>query len=350
MSLESELLAHQIASLKMAAGLGQSVTPYLDAIKKIIRKEVSGFDAETRTAKRLESLLKKLEKQLNVQTGNWRIDVEKQLKDFARYEIQYQAETIGKWIDINLTEPSVTQVWAAAQFNPVQISPTQFVDFNKWLSSWESNEIARLVMGVKNGFVQGLTTREIIKNVVGAGGLADVSLRNAKTIVQTSVMHVANTARYETFKDNDDIIDGYEWISTLDNRTSNYCRAMDGKVILFTDKKQPRPPGHANCRSSVKPHLPGEFDFLDKGATRASNGATGGKPVSAELTYYSWLQQQPAAFQDEVLGQEKGKIFRNSGIDAETFRKISVDHMGRPLTLKEMAEADKRVASYLSNK
>ena len=347
MSLESELLAHQIASLKMAAGLGQSVTPYLDAIKKIIRKEVSGFDAETRTAKRLESLLKKLEKQLNVQTGNWRIDVEKQLKDFAKYEITYQAETIGKWVEMNLTEPSVTQVWAAAQFNPVQISPTQFVDFNKWLSSWSTDEVARLVMGVKNGFVQGLTTREIIKNVVGDGGLADVSLRNAKTIVQTSVMHVASEARLETYKENDDIIIGYGIVATLDSRTSTFCKSIDGTVVLFTDEKQPRPIFHCLCRTTTKPKLSSEFDFLDKGATRASNGASGGKPVSAELTYYSWLQQQPAAFQDEVLGKTKGLIFRNSGLSAEEFRKITIDDLGNPLTLKEMAERDKRVASYL---
>ena len=350
MSLDSELLAHQIASLKMAAGLGQSVTPYLDAIKKIIRKEVSGFDAETRTAKRLESLLKKLENQLNVQAGSWRIDVEKQLKDFAKYEITYQAETIGKWVEMNLTEPSVTQVWAAAQFNPVQISPTQFVDFNKWLSSWSTDEVARLVMGVKNGFVQGLTTREIIKNVVGAGGLADVSLRNAKTIVQTSVMHVASEARLETYKENDDIIIGYEIVATLDSRTSTFCKSIDGTVVLFTDEKQPRPIFHCLCRTTTKPKLSEEFDFLDKGATRASNGATGGKPVPAELTYYSWLQQQPAAFQDEVLGKTKGSIFRNSGLSAEEFRKIAIDDLGNPLTLKNMAERDKRVASYLSNK
>ena len=72
--------------------------------------------------------------------------------------------------------------------------------------------------------------------------------------------------------------------------------------------------------------------------------------MSAELSYYSWLKQQPAAFQDEVLGQEKGKIFRNSGIDAEEFRKITVDDLGRPLTIDEMKAADKRVAEYLSKR
>ena len=131
---------------------------------------------------------------------------------------------------------------------------------------------------------------------------------------------------------------------------SGICRSLDGKKIRFTDKVQPKPPFHCNCRTSVSPWLSPEFDIFDKGATRASNGATGGKPVSADLSYYEWLRRQPASFIDEVLGKTKGLIFRNSGLSANEFRKITIDDLGNPLTLKAMAERDKRVASYLSNK
>jgi len=37
-------------------------------------------------------------------------------------------------------------------------------------------------------------------------------------------------------------------------------------------------------------------------------------------------------------------------LTTEEFRKASVDGFGRPLTLKEMAETDKRVAEYLEGK
>ncbi|EEN5283700.1 hypothetical protein YC81_22355 [Salmonella enterica subsp. enterica serovar Enteritidis] len=102
-----------------------------------------------------------------------------------------------------------------------------------------------------------------------------------------------------------------------------------------------------NCRSTTAPVISPEFDFLDKGAKRAARGVDGGTQVSADTTYYEFLKQQPAWFQDEALGPVRGKIFRNSGITAEEFRVISVDGFGRPLTLKEMAELDKRVADYL---
>ena len=348
-SLNDQLLAHQIATIKHAAELGQSVVPYLNEMKAIIRKKVAGFDSEKRTAKRLQTMLNTLANTLNKPAGAWLAELEKSLKDFAKYEVAYQAETIGGWVGVNFTEPTIGQVWAAAQFQPMALG-TSPIDFGKLMDDWGVDEVNRLVMGVKQGFVEGLTTRQIIKNVVGDGGLADISLRNAKAVANTTMMHVATNARMAVLEENDDVVIGYEWVSTLDGRTSPICRARDGQVFLFTDKIQPKPPAHYNCRSSVAPKLSPEFDIFDEGATRASKGADGGKQVSADLSYYEWLKRQPAAFQDEILGKTKGAIFRNAGLTPEQFRAITVDDLGRPLTLDEMAAADKRVAEYLSKR
>lgn len=102
-----------------------------------------------------------------------------------------------------------------------------------------------------------------------------------------------------------------------------------------------------NCRSTIAPVVSEEFDFLDKGAKRAARGAEGGTQVSADMTYYDFLKQQPAWFVDKALGPVRGAIFRNAGMTPEEFRVASVDGFGRPLTLREMAEVDKRVADYL---
>jgi hypothetical protein len=141
---------------------------------------------------------------------------------------------------------------------------------------------------------------------------------------------------------------GYQWVSTLDSRTSDICRSRDGMKFYWDDKTKPKPPAHFRCRSTTKPLLSPEFDFLQEGATRASSGDSGGKPVPANQTYYEFLKNQPSAYQDEVLGKTKGLIFRNAGLSPEEFRKITVNDLGQPLTLKEMAARDKRVASYMS--
>ena len=128
---------------------------------------------------------------------------------------------------------------------------------------------------------------------------------------------------------------------------SDICRSYDGTRVMLTDEKQPKPIFHANCRTTTKPILSSEFDFLDKGAKRPQKGAEGPGQTDADVTYYSWLKTQPAAFQDEILGQTKGAIFRNSGLDAEEFRKLTVDDLGKPLTLTEMQQADSRIAKYM---
>lgn len=346
MSLESELLAHQAATLKLGANAGKSVNPYLDQMRSIIRKRVSGFDSDKRTAARLTAMLDKLANELFKPSAEWVKEIEAELKTFAKYESAYQAETIGDWVKVDLTTPAFSQVWAAAKFNPVGVGAAA-QDFGKMISDWPSDEVARLVMGVKSGFVDGLPVKQIIKNVVGAGGLSDVSARNAMTIANTGVAHVANTARYETLKENDDVVEGFTIVVTLDGRTSAYCRSIDETKVHKFDGKTPLPPYHPNCRDSISPVLSSAYDIFDEGATRAANMADGGQTVSDKTGYYDLLSKQPAAYQDEVLGKTKGMIFRNSGLSAEEFRKITVDDLGRPLTIEQMAARDKRVASYL---
>ena len=347
--LNDQLLAHHTNTLKLGVGFGNSVNPYLDEMRAIIRKRVAGFDSEKRTKARLQKLIETLANQLDKPAGKWLEQIKSELKSFARYEADYQAETIGEFVKVELTAPTVNQVWAAAKFQPLALG-TKPVDFEKLIDDWGIDEVSRLVMGVKTGFIQGQTAKQIIKDVVGAGGLSDISQRNAMSLAQTSVAHVASEARFETYKENDDVLIGYEWVSTLDSRTSPICRERDGTVYKFDDRSAPKPPAHFNCRSTTSPVLSPEFDFLDEGATRAAKGAGGGTTVDADTTYYGFLKNQPAAYQDEVLGKAKGLIFRNAGLSPEEFRKLSVDNLGRPLTIDQLISADKRIAEYMQNK
>lgn len=342
MPLNDELLSHHISTLKHGTAVGNAAKPYVEAMKAIVRKRVAGFDSEKRTAARLEKLIERLAKELEKPAGEYREELRKALREFARYEATYQATTIGGWIGVDMVAPTVAQVWAAAKFEPLKLENGP-IDFERLIDKWGPDEVARLSMGVKAGFTQGLPTKAIIKQVVDAGGLADISMRNAMTNAQTLVAHVANEARFETYKENDDVVIGYTWVSTLDSRTSDICRSRDGQVYLFKNSNNPKPPAHYRCRSTTEPKLAPEFDIFDEGATRASAGGQ----VSAEMTYYEWMKTRPAEVQDVILGKTKGLIFRNSGISAEEFRKISVDDLGQPLTIEEMAAKDKRIAEYL---
>ena len=53
--------------------------------------------------------------------------------------------------------------------------------------------------------------------------------------------------------------------------------------------------------------------------------------VPDKLTYDEWLRDQPAAFQDDVLGPSRGKLFRQ-GAKLDKF----VDNSGKTLTLEQL--------------
>lgn len=346
MSLLTAFISHQIWLQRNASHEVNELEPFIQQMRDEVKQKVLAFGDESRTRARLEKMLKDMEDILYGTSGKWEGRLIADLRAIAEYEAAWSANTMGEFVNANFTTPAPDQVWSAIKFNPLQLEGKP-VDFQDMLTSWQDTEINRLVTGVKSGFVQGMTTRDIVRQVVGPGGLADVSNRNAATVVRTAMNHVSTEAKNLTYQKNADIVEGYELVVTLDKRTSSICRNLPhGKV--YDIGKGPLPPLHPNCRTTTAPVIDKSFDFLDAGAKRAARGADGGTQVDANTSYYEFLRMQPAWFQDEALGPVRGNIFRNSGMTAEEFRAASVDGFGRPLTLREMADNDKRVARFLS--
>src|SRR5690606_11496937 len=162
------------------------------------------------------------------------------------------------------------------------------------------------------------------------GILGGMVKRDANAMVRTSPQHVNTSAQQMVYEDNADIVEGYIWISTLDGRTSQTCRSLDGQ--FFRPGKGPVPPIHINCRSSTIPKLTG-IDLLSE-TTRASKGGQ----VPATQTYYDWLKKQPAKFQDDALGVTRASLFRKGGLSAQEFARLNLDKNFQPLTLEEMRQ------------
>lgn len=205
----------------------------------------------------------------------------------------------------------------------------------------ESEKYAREVSNlVRQAWSDGLTNDEAVRRLLGTksrrykdGEMARIRRKMATTI-RTSTTHVNSAAQQVFYAENDDVVDGYRWVSTLDGSTSPICRSLDGRVYKIDDKKAPRPPVHPNCRSTTVPDLNDEFDWLSEGATRSSNNG----PVDESETYYSWLKRQPKNFQDDVLGKKRGQLFRQGGLNADEFARLNLGRNFEPLTLQEMKQ------------
>jgi hypothetical protein len=155
-------------------------------------------------------------------------------------------------------------------------------------------------------------------------------------LVRTSIQAAATEARQMVYSDNKPLLKGVHWIATLDGRTSSTCRSLDGKEFGIDDG--PRPPAHFGCRSVTVPIIKSwaELGFNGteppaplrpfvrskrklKDIPKADRAALTGK-APEDLSYGDWLRKQPTAFQVEVLGPTRAKLFRDGGLPIEKFR------------------------------
>ena len=85
-----------------------------------------------------------------------------------------------------------------------------------------------------------------------AGGeLTKLANHQIQTIVRTSVNQVQNQASQAVYAANSKVAPKYEYVATLDSRTSPICKRLDGRKFEYN--KGPTPPQHFNCRSTTVP-------------------------------------------------------------------------------------------------
>ena len=316
---------------------------FLQEVDREIRKKLL-FRSELAAYKRdkLNRLLKEIDSLLTGLYAKQTAGLLGSLKELAEYEAGFEARNLNSVVSAaSFAVPAITTVWSAATLDPMSVRGSQGGKLlDPFIKDWARSEVEAVKNRIRQGAFEGQTNAEIVRSIRGTkalrykDGLLDTTRRHAEAIVRTAVQHVASTARFQTWDANADLLTGYQWVSTLDSRTTQQCRSLDGQKFKLGEG--PRPPLHIGCRSTTVADLDDGLDFLDEGATRSS--LTG--PVDADLTYYQWLKRQPAAFQDSAIGPKRGKLLRAGGLSAERFSELQLDRNFQPLTLAEMRQLE----------
>lgn len=332
---------HAVFIQRFAGGLSNDFDPYLKQLQKEISFRLNSEDQTTFNRTRLTIMLREIR---DIQKGiysEYNEELFQQLELFTDHEIDFELDSLDDVMiteSVSLAKPAPAQVWAAAKSNPLVFpDSSDVVRLEPFVRNWSAQEINRVNNIIQTGFITGETNAEIARKITGKGGTLDkVTRRNNRAIVRTATVHTSAIAREKTMLENDDIVKGYEWVSTLDSRTSSTCKSLDGQVFKWKDSYRPQPPIHPNCRSTTVPVLDQRFTLDEDNAKRASKGDEGGQPISADTTYYKFLGDQSEAFQNDTLGVTRGKLFRDGGLTSDEFAKLNVDQKFRPLTLDEM--------------
>ena len=256
-------------------------------------------------------------------------------EDLTAYEQVFEIKSLEKALvaGTTLTVPDAKKALAKSLRKPLSATGTLLEPF---LRNWEKKEIDAIQRVVRKGYADGWTVQQLTQSIRGTrrlnyrDGLVATSSRNASAVARTSVQHIASSARMVLWAENANVITGYRWVSTLDSNTTPTCQGLDGQV--FKLGRGPTPPIHIGCRSTTVAEIAKEFQLPVGDSKRSSSAGL----VPAEQTYYSWLKNQPVAFQDSAIGRTRGKLLRNGGLDSERFAKLNLNRNFQPMTLEDM--------------
>jgi len=306
--------------------------------------KLSYMDPERFTVQRLEEMLQSTIALNNQAYAVLNDDLSLELRQLNEFEVRFQqgmlAETLPPAFPV--AKVNVDQVYAAAMSRPFQGGLLK--EFLKDQASWKATLIRRTIA---DGFVQARTTDQIVRDLRGtrskgyADGILESTRRDAAAVVRTAISHTAEFAKQKVFSANADLGRGYQWVSTLDTRTTPECQVRDGMEydMDFKPVGHNYPwgagPGalHWQCRSTrvmlTKSWRQLGVDVDEfSAAERASMDGT----VPEKTTYEDWLKDQSKARQNEVLGATRAEQFREGNLSLRDLYSAQ----GEELTLAEL--------------
>ncbi|WP_312467286.1 hypothetical protein [Pseudescherichia sp.] len=328
--LRDEAIAHTLWISRYSTGVANRMVRLLnDSDAELTARLLVAMDSlptSQFTVSRLESLLGSV-RDLNQQAiAGMQTSLADELLQLAGHEAGYQLSLFDVLLPQQVKEryplQSITpeQLYAATMAQPFQGRL-----LSEWAENLDADRMTRITNTVRRGYLLGDTTEVIARQVRGHAnrgfqdGALQVSRANAASITKTAVNHLAATARTSFADANGDILRGKQWLSTLDNKTTHTCIIRDRLRYTLDNKpighKIPylQGPGriHFCCRSTETlitkswRELGIDIDEMDNGTRASMDGQ-----VPEDTTYLDWLARQSPQRQDEVLGPERGRMYR----------------------------------------
>ena len=354
-----ETITSEIDALRFSASLQRKIEKILRKAKKEIITHLARIDplspnAKTFQDKRLEKLNEQIKKALGEAYSKANSTTRTELQKYSIFENATRTESINIALGANILRPVLSENRLKA------IATSTLIDgdlIGNWWKQQSRNTRSRLMRSMRDvqgaiqtGLVKGEALGEMVGRIRGRKGqpsLMDVSLREARSLVQTSVMQVHNDTAQMLFDQNQEVIKAYQWISTLDKQTTPICRALDNKKYTIDFKpighniRYVKPPRHWGCRSVVIMITKTWEELYGQGTQRQKKvlndvspkkRAAMGGPIPGDMTYNQWLKTQSKRVQIEVLGPGRWKLWSEGKIGMIDM----VNQYGRPLTIKQL--------------
>ena len=227
---------------------------FLRMMDEALKKRLAGKDLTSYSTNRIEKLIKSVRVDLSLINRKYLDKLNRDFAELAAYESEFETRALNQVVKHEFILPTETQLKAAVFTNPLSV---EGADKGKLLTPYlkdhTDKQVGQVANAIRTGFYQGQTTNQMLQAVRGTrknkftDGILYTANKTAEMIVKTSVQHVANQARQETWRQNDDIITGYRITVTFDSRTSEICRDEGERREIYKIGGGPVPPLHNFC-------------------------------------------------------------------------------------------------------
>lgn len=251
-----------------------------NGITKDWSKELENASAKFHIT-RLQSLEMQIRQHLEFLYGNYLDGMYEAMQDTYQdsfyntaYELQAGTKTAFEinQIDTKTLEKVLVMPWANDGMN---FSDRIWRDKTKLINNLQTSLVQSIV--------RGLPQDKIVKSFAER---MNVSLHQAGRLIATESAYFATQGEKDSMTNLG--IEKYEILATLDRRTSDICRHMDGKVFDMKDFKIgiTAPPLHVWCRSCTIPHVGEKLKNTKRAARDDDEGKT--YYIDGNMKYEDW--------------------------------------------------------------
>jgi len=329
--IEDAVTRHQVFIMRYSQGRERLADDYVEKLIGAVTERL-GADIATVSPAKLDQIIADVADEIKSQSEEYEKSVVDEMLEFIGYESEFNVNLLESAATaVAVTAPALAILQAAMLLRRMPLEPDRSYTINEALQEYSGRKSRQIVQTIRDGVTLGQTSQEITSNI---NNLTKLQQRQAATLARTVTNYASVQAREVVMRENPDITNSYRWIATLDGRTSLICASRDQQVFKESNES-PKPPAHFNCRSTIAPIL--EEDSPDQ--FRAALGDSGAQQVSKSTRYETWLRRQSRAFQTEVLGVTRAKLFREGRISIGRF----VDAQGATLTLDQLRKLEPMV-------
>jgi len=311
---------HQVFLQRYGGGESKKAIATLNRLRRDINARLMQEPTQFQAA-RLYAVLEDIEKLAADAFGVMISRIQAEVPKLAANEAEFSAVLYGKGAVIDFSIPSEQSLLQAVSLAALPaVKGYSSITIDEALRQFSTKKARQISQLIRDRLVLGDTTPDIAKAVGQI--MTGLQQRQLDALVRTIVNHVSSVARYQVYEENADIMDGYQWVATLDNKTTIICGTRDGEVYKLG--AGPMPPAHYNCVlgdtliTSAK-GVSAVFKRIFKGEVITINTISGNKltvtPNHPILTSEGWKSAKVLNVGDKCINQTMCKGVGSVDID-----------------------------------